>query len=253
MRRWAWLMAPALVLAVVLAAVPAGATTLPSGLEVGWSVNGAAAPFTPANVTNTCEPGTGGSDATQCVGNYAWAGAALTWNVTSDPDPFVNSVFGFTNNTAFPQTYILTATLPIAPAIPGATLIGGSSQITVNDSNFSGAATVTSVLSGTDYVYNALIDGADVANLHGTGFTLSAPFAGGGATANAFFGLPGPTQPGPAALTSIGIRHEITLSAGDSVTLNSSFIVIPVPESTTIGLVALGIAGLAAVGRRRSD
>ncbi len=245
-RRLAWLLAPLM----ALLASGAGATTLPSGLDVNWSVNGNAAPFT-SGVTNVCVPG--GGDATECTGQYGWGGASLTWDVTSDPDPFVNSVFGFTNNTAFTQTYILTATLPIAPPIPGATLIGGSSQITVNDSNFSGAATVTSVLSGTDYVYNALIDAAVVENLHGPGFTLSAPGQGQGATANASFGLPGPTQAGPAALTSIGIRHEITLTAGDSVTLNSNFIVMPVPEPTTIGLVSLGIAGLALAGRRRSD
>jgi len=250
MRRLSWLVAPAL----ALFANAAAAVTLPSGLVVTWSAgvdeqSMAEAPFS-TGVVNECTPGSG--DATQCIGSYTWQGTTLTWDATSDPDPFINAVFGFTNTTAFTQTYILTSVIPIAPALLGGTLIGGSSQITVNDSNFNGVATVTSVapLLGTGFVYNALIDGLVVEDLHGPGFSLSAPFAGGGATANAFFGLPGPTQPGPPALTSIGIRHEITLTPGDSVTLNSNFIVV-IPEPTTIGLVTLGLAGLALAGRRR--
>lgn len=247
MRGFLWFVAAGL----LLAGGSAGATTitLPSGLNVTWTVNGAEAPFS-SGVVNSCADGTGGPDATKCVGSYTWQNTAFGWDVTSDPDPFMNAAFSFTNNTASTQTYILLTVLPIAPPIPGGTLIGGSSQITVNDSNFNGIAVVTSVLLGS--AYNALIDGSDVENLHGPGFSLAAPFAGGGNTANASFGLPGPTQPGPAALTSIGIRHEITLTAGDTATLNSNFIVTVVPEPMTLGLVALGLVGLGVAGRRRS-
>jgi len=232
--------------APLIASAPAAAITLPSGLDVNWTVNGSTAPF--GTATNTCAPGSGGPDVTQCVGNYTWSGATFTWDVSSDPDPFVNAVFGFTNNTAFVQTYVLTTTLPIAPPIPGGTLMGGSSQITINDSNGNGVATVASVGAGSSYT--AQIDGVDVATLHGPAFSLSAPGAFLGNTANASFGLPGPSAPGPAALVSIGIRHHITLTPGDSVTLNSNFVVV-VPEPVTGALLGLGVAGLAAFGSRR--
>ena len=39
----------------------AGATTLPNGLDVTWSVNGNAAPFT-TGVTNQCNPAPGGTE-----------------------------------------------------------------------------------------------------------------------------------------------------------------------------------------------
>jgi hypothetical protein len=43
----------------------------------------------------------------------------------------------------------------------------------------------------------------------------------------------------------IGIVHNINLSAGDSASFTSNFVVIPVPEPTTGLLISLGLAALA--------
>jgi len=63
-------------------------------------------------------------------------------------------------------------------------------------------------------------------------------------------GLPGPTIPGPAVNSTIGIEHRFNLSDGDQMTYSSSFWVV-VPEPGTIGLLAAGLGGLALFGRRR--
>ena len=52
-------------------------------------------------------------------------------------------------------------------------------------------------------------------------------------------------------LTDIAIQIKFTLTPGDQASFTSVFVVEPVPEPTTIGLVSLGLAGLALAGRRR--
>jgi hypothetical protein len=63
--------------------------------------------------------------------------------------------------------------------------------------------------------------------------------------------LPGPSIPGPAALTSIGIEHQFSLTPGDRATFTSFFVVqpAPVPEPTSYSLLAIG--GLMLLWRRR--
>jgi hypothetical protein len=63
-------------------------------------------------------------------------------------------------------------------------------------------------------------------------------------------GLPGPTIPGPVAMTSIGIRHRFTLSPGDSSSFTSFFVVMA-PEPATAGLLAAGGLLLVVARRRR--
>jgi len=141
-------------------------------------------------------------------------------------------------------------TLPISPAVTPSSLVGGSIGVTVTDSNFDGVGTVASAGAGT--LYTGVNDVTDVLGLLGPGFSLSVPFAGGSNTTSAFAGLPGPTLPGPAALSTISIRHSFTLTPGDSVGLTSFYVVQVVPEPTTLLLVSLGLAGLTAAGRRRA-
>jgi hypothetical protein len=246
MRRLTFLLVPAL----AWLASAAGAVTLPAGAEVTWSVDGNAAPWT-AGVTNTCGAAPGGTeDDTNCVGNYSWGGATLGWDLTYDPDPFVTSNFSVTNNTLATQTYVITVTLPIFPALTPSSLLGGSVQGGVTSDGTAGTVSSSSGIA----IYTALIDGSPVVG--GTLFpdlptsASSGPFLSA-SLGSAAFGTPIPSLAGPAVLSDIGIQLRFTLTPGDQASFTSVFVAEVVPEPTTLGLVSLGLAGLALAGRRR--
>jgi hypothetical protein len=169
------------------------------------------------------------------------------WDVVADADPFVNGGLVVTNTTGATSTFNLTVTLAVAPAITPSSLMGGSIGFTYSDSNNDGLGGATSV-GGAGPVYTGMIDGvlqspaADLLN----NMSLTPSFAGDSVATSANFGLPGPTIPGPAVNTSIGIQHTFDLSNADSASLTSNFVVVP--EPATMALLVL--SGLAILRRR---
>ncbi len=201
--------------------------------------------------TQTLSPGAvqnGNPDQFDLDGQMMMAGMwNLTWDMTVDTDPFVNGVFGLTNMSGSTQTFILNVTLPIAPVITPSSLIGGSVGGSVTDANLNGVATVAN--AGGSPLFDGLIDGVGTLPIITAPYSFSAPFAGGTANIPATnVGLPGPTIPGPAVLTSIGINHTFTLTPGDTVALTSFFLVVPEPAS--LGLMACGILVMGLKRRR---
>ena len=167
-------------------------------------------------------------------------------NVTVRSDPFINAVYGVTNNLGTTQNLILSVSVPVSPTITPSSLIGGSTGGSINDANFDGVGTLATLGSGQPF-YAGLIDGVTVLPLYADPFSVSVPFAGGTALIPALnAGLPGPTIPGPAVLSSIGIDHRFSLTAHDTAALTSFF--VAVPEPTTGALLALG--GLLLAARR---
>jgi hypothetical protein len=234
----------------LLAGVAAG--VLLAGTASAGSLGGPSAPTLDVylNSWHGTDSGTpaGGTtfdyDGVQNTANWS-----LSWDLNLDPDPFLNGAFAVTNNTGSTQAYILTVILPIAPAIPGGTLVGGSIGGSVTDANFNGVATLT---AGTA-LFDGIIDGTTVLSITPAGGPWSAPFAGGTTSIPATnVGLPGPTIPAIAAANNIAIRLQFSLTAGDTASFTSFFVVEPIPEPATALLFALGLGGLTFAGRRRS-
>lgn len=171
--------------------------------------------------------------------------STLTWHMTVDPDPFVQGTFTVSNDSNETREYTVDFNLPISPAIPNASIIAGSVSGTVTDSNGNGSALMASIAGGS--IYNSLIDGTSVRTLM-TNRTVGVSTAFGSTNFGAeSFGYPIGTVVGPGASNSIALQFRFSLSAGDTASFSSVFVVNPVPAPGAIALLA--VAG--ACGRRR--
>jgi hypothetical protein len=189
------------------------------------------------------------------AGMWEW-----TWSsITLDRDPFVSFVGGFQNISGMAQDFILSTSTPIAPTL-SASLIGGSTNLTLGDSCVPQPSCVPDGLGGLfndtslNPAYIGTIDGSPALNMLINPNLSLIPLFPGDTTQGVtqVLGLPGPTIPGPAVNSTIGITHRFNLSAGDQMTYNSTFLVV-IPEPGTLVLLATGLGGLALLGRRRQS
>lgn len=174
-------------------------------------------------------------------------GFGLSWGLLANPDPFIVGNLVVTNTSDSTQTFFLDVALPINTPL-AATLIGGSVTGTVTDLNGDGA-TVSSIPTGGP-IYQALTDVDGGFNGTLAGSLLVAASASTGAFQSATigpeqFGSPIPSMPYGAVNTNIAIRLAFTLTAGDSASFTSLFVVVPAPG------VAVAMLGLLGVGSRR--
>lgn len=177
-----------------------------------------------------------GGDSWNYNGTWMENGWEVMVDIDADPDPFTDAFVSIKNTSGVTQTYIFTVTLPIAPSLSAPTLHGGSVAATLADSDFSGSATMAIVDQA---MYVGQIDGIGVLSLLPPPVNaLNVNIAGDSNSINANAGLPGPTLPSGAVITSIGIEHKFTLTTGDRGQFNSTFIVTP--EPATICLLGLG-------------
>jgi hypothetical protein len=167
-------------------------------------------------------------------------------NLQIDSDPVVTGTTGITNSQAFAQHITLVYTLPVV-AMPAGTVTGGRISGTLTDQDANGASVSAPTGSA---LYTALLDGGNWQQLY-TDPTSFAVVGTSTAIPNVTFGSPIPSLPGPAVLSTIGIRLDFNLSGFDSVSFTSNHVVNAVPEPGTAALVALGLVFLAR--RRRSD
>lgn len=170
-------------------------------------------------------------------------------DVSGNVDPFTNLNYAVTNNGAATLLFTVSVTLPISSQGP-TTLHGGSMGATLTDANFNGVATVAT--SAGVPLYRGQIDGATVLSIYPDPYSQSVAFAGQSVNVPALNpGLPGPTLPSGPATSTIGIINQFTLTAGDTFSGNSFFVVEAVPEPNTLGLAAAAVSALLFARRRR--
>lgn len=173
--------------------------------------------------------------------------ATIDISGTAKEDPFIIANLVVTNNSAFTETFTLTVNLPVNPTLPGGVVMGGSVTGTLTSLTDDGATLAAAQNSS---IYTALIDNNPVQTLLSDPFSESVGAFQSGVIGPASFGDPIPSMPGPPVLDSIGITLEFTLSAGDSASFTSIFVV----EEAVPGVGAfalIGVAGLVSRRRRR--
>ena len=173
--------------------------------------------------------------------NVAENGHSIGWDMLVNPDPFIIANLVYTNVSGLTQSVTVEVVLPIGMPM-GTTLIGGSVSGSLTDGNGDGA-TFTALGGG---AYTALADGSVAATLLSGAAVNAGPF-GSALIGPDSFGTPIPSQPYGAINSTMAIRYEFSLTAGDSVSLAGSFVAVPGPGAVAL----LGVAGLVARRRRR--
>ena len=194
-----------------------------------------------------CSP-TGSPGVSTCVGGSVDLGDITmdSWNLYLDDDPVVSGPVAVTNNTNAIQQFTLLFTLVTGPIGPS-TLVGGSVSGSVTDVDGDGA---TVAAPGGGSIYEALLDGTGVATLLDDPFSKSVGGFLSDSIPGVSFGTPIPSQLEGAVVNTIGLRLDFTLTPFDSASFTSNFVVIPIPEPGSFGLVAFGLLGVAAIRRR---
>lgn len=160
------------------------------------------------------------------------------------PVASVTSNFTLTNSFPVTNNFSVVAVLPISIPFGSTGMRGSFSGSVIDNSGSQNGATVAALNGGS--MYEALIDASIVRTLRNDPFGVTAPGGGTASLGTVNFGVPA-FEAGPAATTSIAIRNAFSLTADDSVTNSSTFIITPAP-----GAVALaGMAGLVGIRRRR--
>ena len=188
---------------------------------------------------------TGAQQGGGSVGAPVWG---LTWDLTLNQDPSIIGSLTLSNLTNTTRNFNLAFSLPILSAF-SPSLYGGSIDATLFDANNSGSATMAPIAISPS-IYRGTIDGVTVLSLFSGSMACSGG-AGCSGTNSEIFGLPGPTEPGPAVNSAIGMFLNFSLTAGDRVTFATSFTVEPPAPVPLPASLPLMLAGLGALVRKR--
>lgn len=177
---------------------------------------------------------------TAIVGD-GWSLDAFEMEFTTNPSQ--TNAFTFTNNTGMTDTFTVTFTT-LGSLVGPSSMFGSIAGGLTDNFPFTGA-TFGAPVGGS--VYTALIDGNPISNTlwdFPYSVSTSPPALTASLGSDAFNFVTG-----PGVVSSISIVHEFTLSAGDSVTIDSAFVVVPFIPGPG-GLIVL-LGGFAMARRRR--
>ena len=181
------------------------------------------------------------------LGFWDDSGLQLTVNLNADPDPSITGGIILVNPFDDPVDVLLDIVLPIAPAIPGNTLMVGSAAVGLTTQGPGNVQTINGIP-----LWQGMIDGSPVVALYDDFFELDHTGSGSSAATPQNFGIGFPPNPdplpGPPALSTIGIRLNFRLTGGtDQFSLTGGFLVTPAPAGFLV------LAGGLFVRRRRRD
>jgi len=207
----------ALLVVAAAAASPLPGTSMPAATAF-FSVNDGAL-TTELLIPSEAQNGDAAYDRVFIAPNGAWT---ITYDLNADAKADPRSLLAGTitveNSSALPATFTIGVDIPICPGISAGSVVGGIAVLTLDAI---GGGSV-SCINQTPMV-RAAADGAAV----GSFFTCPANImTSGDGTMTVFgnFGTPIPSANGPATIDAVGARQEFTLTAGDSVKVQFSYI-----------------------------
>ena len=173
------------------------------------------------------------------VGDSGEDNWSLAWDMTVNPDPYIDTTLTLDNLTASTQTYNLLFTLPITPPFsPG--FKSGELSLSFMDLNEDDFAAVS--INN----WEGLIDGSTALTLLAT----TIPCSGTGCTGTLFPVSTGPLLHPAGVSSDLGLLISFDLSAGDTVTIDTRFEVTPVPLPPALLFLSSAL-GLLAFSRKR--
>jgi hypothetical protein len=186
----------------------------------------------------------------------------MDWNLQFNSDPLITGTVSVTNLTTATQNFTVNLFLPVSPAIAGPTDYRGRVSATVFDKSGTNGKGVVGLATLDDWtgdgIYSGLIDGSSVLPLFAFSPLQCGPSdpACSATSADYSAGWPGFTNGGPGVNSSIGTTLKFSLSAGDRVTFDTLFEVVPagttpVPVPAAIWLLTSALFGMLGIARRR--
>ncbi len=251
-RHHAWIFAILALLCTIVAQAPAATISI---FNDAPEFNGAFRKDFSTECSDTalsaCEVSILNEDVSTLSGSYRDRNYSISWDLVLDADPGISGTINITNLQSIDQFFATEVSLVVQSggAVPAGGLMSGSSNIFITTTNDQ-SATASLSAAGGDSIYSGIIAGTTERELFSAAYGLSI-------TPPTLLGSDSDSFSSETTSTSLGVgdvlalRHAFVLTANDTATAISSFIVV-VPSPTGSVLLWLGALGLCFCRRKRT-